>query len=95
MIDWIWKLCNMAFESGVVPEEWRYVVDVSSYKNKGERTECKNYRGISLLNVIRKVCARILNRVRRATEDLIDNERGRSQIREGDCRSDLRSKTEM
>ena len=64
-------------------------------KNKGERTECKNYRGISLLNVIRKVCARILNRVRRATEDLIDNERGRSQIREGDCRSDLRSKTEM
>ena len=20
MVDWIWKLCNMAFESGIVPE---------------------------------------------------------------------------
>ena len=23
MVDWIWRLCNMAFESGVVPEDWR------------------------------------------------------------------------
>ena len=23
MIDWIWRLCNMAFESGIVPEDWR------------------------------------------------------------------------
>ena len=23
VVDWIWKLCNMAFESGAVAEKWR------------------------------------------------------------------------
>ena len=32
VVDWIWKLCIMAFESGVVP----------LYKDKGEKSECKN-----------------------------------------------------
>ena len=40
MVDWISRLCNMAFESGVVPED------------KGEMTECRNYRGIDLLIVV-------------------------------------------
>ena len=30
----------MAFESGVVPEDWRFAVIVPLYKGKGERTEC-------------------------------------------------------
>ena len=38
----------MTFESGVVPEDWRSAVIVPLYKGKGERNECKNYRGISL-----------------------------------------------
>ena len=58
--DWIWRLCYMAFESGVVPEDWRYAVIVLLYKGKGEKTECKNYRGISFLSVVGKICARIL-----------------------------------
>ena len=44
----------MAFESGVVPENWRSAVIVPLYKGKGERTECKNYRGISLSVVEKK-----------------------------------------
>ena len=48
VVDGIWRLCNMAFESGVVPEDWRSAVIVLLYKVKGKRTECKNYRGISL-----------------------------------------------
>ena len=48
VVDWIWKLCNMAFESDVVFEDWRSGVIVPLYKGKGERTECTNYRGISL-----------------------------------------------
>ena len=28
MVDWIWILCNMAFENGVVPEDWRSPVIV-------------------------------------------------------------------
>ena len=22
VVDWIWRLCNMAFKNGVVPEDW-------------------------------------------------------------------------
>ena len=34
VVDWIWRLCNMPFESGVVPEDWRSAVIVSLYKGK-------------------------------------------------------------
>ena len=54
VVDWIWRLYNMAFESGVVPEDWRSAVIVPVYKGKGERTECKNYRGIGMLSVVGK-----------------------------------------
>ena len=42
VVDWIWRLCNMVFERGVVPEDWISAVIVLLYKGKGERTECKN-----------------------------------------------------
>ena len=32
----------MAFESGVVSEDWRSTMIVPLYKGKGERIECKN-----------------------------------------------------
>ena len=50
----------MAFESGVMPEDWRSAVIVPLYKGKGKRTECGNYRGISLLSVVGKIYAGIL-----------------------------------
>ena len=55
VVDWIWRLCNIAFESGVVPGDWRSAVIVGRYNGKGERTECKNYRGIILLSVVGKI----------------------------------------
>ena len=50
----------MAFESGVVPEDRSSAVIVPLYKGKGERNECKNYRGISSLSVVGKIYAGIL-----------------------------------
>ena len=95
VVDWIWRLCNMVFESGVVSEEWRSAVTVLPYKSKGERAECSNYRGISLLSVVGKMYARMLvDRVRKVTEDLIDDKQGGLQSREGMCRSDLHPKTD-
>ena len=38
VVDWIWRLCNLAFESGVVPEDWRSFVIVPLYR--GGRVEC-------------------------------------------------------
>ena len=49
MVDLIWKLCNMAFEIGVVPEDWRSDVIVPLCRGKGEGVERENCRGISLL----------------------------------------------
>ena len=50
----------MAFESSVVPEDWRSSANVPLYKGKGERNVYKNYRGISLLSVVGKIYAGIL-----------------------------------
>ena len=44
----------MDFQSFVVPEDCRFAMIVPLYKSKGERTECSNYRGISLLSVLGK-----------------------------------------
>ena len=51
VIDWRWRLCNVAFESGL-PEDWRSAVIVSLYNGKGERTECRNYGDNSLLSMV-------------------------------------------
>ena len=37
MVDWIWRLRNIAFESGVVPKDWRSRVIVPLYKGKKEK----------------------------------------------------------
>ena len=50
----------MSFESGVVSEKWRSAVIAPLYKGKGERTECCNYSGISLLSMFGKIYAGIL-----------------------------------
>ena len=34
VVDFIWRLCDMAFESGVAPEDWRSAGIVLLYKSK-------------------------------------------------------------
>ena len=52
---WIIKV----WEEGHVPQAWKDANIVTIYK-KGDRTECGNYRGISLLSAAGKIFARIL-----------------------------------
>ena len=52
---WIIKV----WEEGHVPQDWKDANIVTIYK-KGDRTECGNYRGISLLSAAGKIFARIL-----------------------------------
>ena len=35
---------------------------VTLYKNKGDRGDCNNYRGISLLSIVGKVFARVVQK---------------------------------
>ena len=59
-----------------MPEDWRSALTFPLHKGKGEKNECKNYRCIGLLSMIGKIFAGILvDRVRRMTWGLIDNEK--------------------
>ena len=94
IVDWIWTLCDMAFESDVLLEDLMSSVIVPLHKDKGEMIKCKTYIGISLLSVVGKIYADILvDGVRRVTGGLIDDEQGKS--RERVCRSDLRSNSDI
>lgn len=52
-------LCQ-CWEEGAVPQDMRDSKIITLYKNKGARSDCNNYRGISLLSVVGKVFARVV-----------------------------------
>ena len=61
-------LCQ-CWQEGAVPQGMRDSKIITIYKSKGERNDCNNYRGISLLSIVDKVFARvILIRLQKQTE---------------------------
>ena len=52
-------LCQFWREGGV-PQDMKDAKVVTLYKNKGDRSDCNNYRGISLLSIVGKVYACVL-----------------------------------
>ena len=85
VLEWLVRLLNLSFDMGVVPMDWRVVpMDsrvaciVPLYKGKGDKCECRNLRGISLLSVVGKLFGRVLSkRVRAGTECAIGEEQMR------------------
>lgn len=55
------KLFNYCIVSHTIPDEWKSAVVTPLFKNKGSKTELKNYRGISVLSPISKVFERLLS----------------------------------
>ncbi|XP_047489149.1 uncharacterized protein LOC125039353 [Penaeus chinensis] len=51
-------LCK-CWEKGYIPQDMRDANIVTLYKNKGDKRDCNNYRGISLLSIVGKVFARV------------------------------------
>jgi len=75
VIEWLVRLFNVCFLSGVVPSEWCEACIVPLYKGKGDKYDCGSYRGISLLSVIGKLYGRVLiDRISGATECAIGEE---------------------
>ena len=63
------ELLCLCWEEGEVTQDMRDTKIVTLYKNKGDRSDCNNYRGISLLSIVGKVFARVsLNRTQALTE---------------------------
>ena len=57
-------LFTKCWEQGLVPQDLRDAIIVSLYKNKGVKSDCSNYRGITLLSIAGKVLACLmLNRL--------------------------------
>ena len=84
-IHWLSRILNLALVSGKVPADWRNAIIAPIYK-KGNREECGNYRGISLLSVVGKLYSSILvDRVRGKVENIL----GEFQTTEGLPRSNF------
>ena len=69
MIIWLQDIFSCAWKQGRIPEDWGkgcQCVICPVFKNKGDRAECGNYRGISLLPHITKIYERILERTLRS-----------------------------
>ena len=63
MLEWLVRLLNVSFDMRVVHMDWRGACIVPLYKGKlgkGDKCECSNSRGISLLSVIGKLYGRVL-----------------------------------
>ena len=54
------ELLCLCWREGAVPMDMRGAKIVTLYKNKGDRSDCNNYRGISLLSIVGKVFARVV-----------------------------------
>ena len=52
-------LCS-AWNTGIIPTDWKRGLVVPLWKGKGDHQDCNNYRGVTLLSVPGKVFARII-----------------------------------
>jgi hypothetical protein len=67
----IHKLINPIWNKEELPEQWKESIIVPVYK-KGDKTDCSNYRGISLLTTAYKILSNILlSRLTRYAEEII------------------------
>jgi hypothetical protein len=54
------KLFNLIFDCGIIPESWVIGKIKSIYKNKGDSSEPKNYRPITILSCLVKLFTSVL-----------------------------------
>ncbi|BHF78356.1 hypothetical protein SprV_0602146900 [Sparganum proliferum] len=60
LMDHLTALFQEMWRQGEVPQDLKHATIVHLYKRKGNRQVCDNHRGISLLNIVGKIFARIL-----------------------------------
>ena len=56
------ELLCLSWASCFIPQDLKYANIITLYKNKDDRGDCNNYRGISLLSVVGKVFAKVVSR---------------------------------
>ena len=66
-----YNLLLKCWKEGEVSQDMRDANIITLYKNKGDRSDCNNYRGISLLSIVGKLFARIILRRLQVLEERI------------------------
>ncbi|XP_076038003.1 uncharacterized protein LOC143023369 [Oratosquilla oratoria] len=67
--NWLTRIMNVAWKNAEIPDDWSKAVVCPIFK-KDDRTNCNNYRGISLLSHVGKVYERVIERrLRMAVEE--------------------------
>ena len=61
-VELLWRVCRAVWKDGIAPMERRQSIIIHIWKRKGDRRECSQYRGISLLSQPSKVFSRILEK---------------------------------
>ena len=56
------RLTTLIWREGKVPQQWKDAVITVLHHKKGDKTECGNYRGISLVSHARKVLLKVVAR---------------------------------
>ncbi|XP_063534978.1 uncharacterized protein LOC134744961 [Cydia strobilella] len=56
----LYKILLKCWEEGTIPQDMRDADIVTLYKGKGDRGDCNNYRGISLLSIAGKAFAKVV-----------------------------------
>ena len=75
-ILWLMRVCQVAWKFGKTPRDWQTGVIILIFK-KGDRKQCTNYRGISLLSLPGKVYAKCLER---KCQEIVE-----SNLEDGQC----------
>ena len=75
-ILWLTRVCQVVWKLGKIPRDWQTGVIIPIFK-KGDRKQCTNYRGISLLSLPRKVYAKCLEKKCRKIVE--------SKLKDGQC----------
>jgi hypothetical protein len=61
MSDIYVKLFNLIFDKGLIPEQWLYGDIIPIFKNKGDKSDPKNYRPITIVSCFGKLFTSVLN----------------------------------
>ena len=72
-IGWITELMQTIFRDGKMPDDWRKSTIIPIFKRKGDVLECKNYRGIKLMEHVLKALERIIEGRLRELIEISDN----------------------
>ena len=54
LLPYLYKLLIICWRQGAIPHDTSDAKKVTLYKNKGDKGDCDNYRGISLLSITEK-----------------------------------------